>query len=54
MGAGSSSSRILTTPPVVADGKVFAKDAYSTVTAYNADTGQRIWSVTAQAREGPR
>jgi outer membrane protein assembly factor BamB len=46
VGAGSSSSRILTTPPVVADGKVFAKDAYSTVTAYNADTGQRLWSVT--------
>jgi len=46
VGAGSSSSRILTTPPVVADGKVFAKDAESTVTAYNADTGQRIWSVT--------
>jgi len=38
VGAGSSSSRILTTPPVVADGKVFAKDSYSTVTAYNADT----------------
>ena len=46
VGAGSSSSRILTTPPVVADGKVFAKDAESTVTAYSADTGQRIWSVT--------
>jgi outer membrane protein assembly factor BamB len=46
VGAGSSSSRILTTPPVVADGKVFAKDAESTVSAYNADTGQRIWSVT--------
>src|SRR5437763_4562917 len=46
VGVGSSSSRILTTPPVVADGKVFVKDAESTVTAYNADTGQRIWSVT--------
>ena len=46
VGAGSSSSRVLTTPPVVADGKVFAKDAESTVSAYNADTGQRIWSVT--------
>lgn len=46
VGAGSTSSRILTTPPVVADGKVFAKDAQSTVTAYNAETGQRIWSVT--------
>src|SRR5689334_13509213 len=46
VGVGSSSSRILTTPPVVADGKVFAKDAESTVSAYNADTGQRLWSVT--------
>ena len=46
VGAGSSSSRILTTPPVVAEGKVFAKDAESTVSAYNADTGQRLWSVT--------
>jgi len=46
VGSGSSSSRILTTPPVVADGKVFAKDAESDVTAFNAETGQRIWSVT--------
>ncbi len=46
VGAGSSSSRILTTPPVVADGKVFAKDAQSTVSAFNADTGQMIWRVT--------
>jgi outer membrane protein assembly factor BamB len=46
VGSGSSSSRILTTPPVVADGKVFAKDAESNVTAYSADTGQRLWSVT--------
>jgi outer membrane protein assembly factor BamB len=46
VGAGSTSTRILTTPPVVADGKVFAKDAQSTVSAYNADTGQLIWRVT--------
>jgi len=46
VGVGSSSSRILTSPPVVADGKVFAKDAESTVSVYNADTGQRLWSVT--------
>ena len=31
VGAGSTTTRILTTPPVVADGKVFAKDAESTV-----------------------
>jgi outer membrane protein assembly factor BamB len=30
----------------MADGKVFAKDAESTVSAYRADTGQRLWSVT--------
>ena len=46
VGAGSTSSRILTTPPVVAEGKVFAKDAQSTVSAFNADTGQLIWRVT--------
>ncbi|HZQ01054.1 MAG TPA: PQQ-binding-like beta-propeller repeat protein [Reyranella sp.] len=46
VGAGSTSRRILTTPPVVADGKVFAKDAESTVSAYNAETGQKLWSVT--------
>jgi outer membrane protein assembly factor BamB len=46
IGAGSSSSRILTTPPVVAEGKVFVKDAQSTVSAFNADTGQLVWRVT--------
>ena len=46
VGAGSTSSRILTTPPVVAEGKVFAKDAQSTVSAFNADTGALIWRVT--------
>src|SRR5262245_58302851 len=44
VGSGSGSSRVLTTPPVVADGKVFAKDAESTVSAYNAETGQKLWS----------
>jgi outer membrane protein assembly factor BamB len=46
VGAGSTSSRILTTGPVMADGKVFAKDAQSTISAFNADTGQLIWRVT--------
>jgi outer membrane protein assembly factor BamB len=48
VGSGSSSSRILTAPPVVAEGKVFAKDAGSTVSAFDANTGQRIWSVTVK------
>lgn len=46
VGAGSSSTRILTSPPVVAEGKVFAKDAQSTVSAFNADTGALLWRVT--------
>jgi outer membrane protein assembly factor BamB len=48
VGSGTTSSRILTTPPVVADGKVFAKDALNTVSAFNADTGQLIWRVTVK------
>ena len=46
VGSGSSSSRILTAPPVVAVGKVFAKDAQGTVSAFNADTGALLWRVT--------
>ncbi len=46
VGAGSGTSRILTTPPVVAEGKVFAKDAQGTVSAFNADTGALLWRVT--------
>lgn len=46
VGAGTSSSRVLTTPPVVAEGKVFAKDAHGTVSAFNADTGQLVWRVS--------
>ena len=55
IGKGSSSSRILTTPPVVADGKVFTKDAESTVSAFDAETGKVLWSVTLKpekARDG--
>ena len=46
VGSGSSSTRILTAPPVVAEGKVFAKDAQGTVSAFNADTGALLWRVT--------
>jgi outer membrane protein assembly factor BamB len=48
VGAGSSSSRILTTPPIMAEGKVFAKDAQGTVSAFDADTGKLIWRVTLE------
>ena len=46
VGAGTSSSRVLTTPPIMADGKVFVKDAQSTVSAFDAETGKLIWRVT--------
>lgn len=46
IGKGSTSDRILTTPPVVADGKVFTKDAESTVSAFDAETGKVLWTVT--------
>lgn len=48
VGAGTSSSRVLTTPPVMAEGKVFAKDAQSTVSAFDADTGKLLWRVTLE------
>jgi outer membrane protein assembly factor BamB len=46
VGAGSTSDRLLTTPPVVAEGRVFVKDAESTVSAFEADTGKALWRVT--------
>ncbi len=52
IGKGSTSSRILTTPPVIADGKVFTKDAESTVSAFDVDTGKVLWSVTLKPEKG--
>lgn len=46
VGSGSSKSRRLTAPPVVAEGKVFVKDAQGAVSAYDAGTGQQLWLVT--------
>ena len=52
IGKGSTSSRILTTPPVIAEGKVFTKDAESTVSAFDAATGKVLWSVTLKPEKG--
>ena len=43
VGAGSASERQLLTPPVVVDGRLFVKDAQSTVSAFDAKTGNLIW-----------
>lgn len=52
IGKGTTSSRVLTTPPVIADGKVFTKDAESTVSAFEVDTGKVLWSVTLKPEKG--
>lgn len=43
IGSGADSTRRLLTPPVVADGKLFAMDAATSVTALDAGTGRRLW-----------
>lgn len=45
IGTGSSSRMRLTSSPVVADGRVYAMDAESVVSAYNASSGSRAWRV---------
>ncbi|PWC83855.1 pyrrolo-quinoline quinone [Azospirillum sp. TSH100] len=45
IGAGSSSSRALLGTPVIADGRIFAMDADSHVTALNERSGQSLWRI---------
>ncbi len=40
--------------PIMADGKVFAKDAESTVSAFDAETGKLIWRVTLAPEKAAR
>lgn len=42
---GTASERLarLTSPPVIADGRVFVVDAESKVSAYNLEDGERLW-----------
>jgi len=43
IGSPSNNRRSIISMPVVLDGIIYAMDAMSKVTAYNADTGQKIW-----------
>ena len=52
VGSGSGSDRQLLTPPVVAGGRVFVKDALNTVSAYEAATGKQLWRVTLKSKGG--
>jgi len=43
--AGSGSGGRVVSPPIVADGRLYAMDAASTVSAFDASSGAQIWSV---------
>ncbi len=43
VGTGGSKRQAFLTPPVVADGKVYAMDAESMVSAYDLRNGRRLW-----------
>jgi len=43
IGEASNSRRSIVSMPVVQDGVIFAMDAMSKVTAFNADTGKKLW-----------
>ncbi|MBL4693390.1 MAG: PQQ-binding-like beta-propeller repeat protein [Magnetovibrio sp.] len=45
IGSGTSAGQRFTSGPIVADGLIYAIDVYSKVTAFNAQTGRRIWSI---------
>lgn len=42
--AGSSKQQRLAASPVIGDGKLFVMDTEGTVSAFNADTGAKVWS----------
>ncbi len=43
VGAGSDDSERIVAQPIVADGKIFTVDSENMVSAFNADTGEKIW-----------
>lgn len=47
IGSGSGSNARLINPPVVAGGRVYAKDSEGRLTALDASSGERIWRVLA-------
>lgn len=43
-GSGSSKRNTLLTAPIITDGKVFVQDALGTVTAFNLENGEKLWT----------
>lgn len=54
VGKGTSRTAYLLSAPIVADGKVFTVDTEATVTALDADTGRKLWSITLPTKESKR
>lgn len=50
IGADADDEQKIMTQPVVADGRVFTMDAESTVSAFDAATGRRLWRVELTPR----
>lgn len=48
-GAGSNSDRRVTAPPVVENNRLFVMDARGQVTAYDAQSGRKLWDETLRA-----
>ncbi|MCW3477025.1 outer membrane protein assembly factor BamB family protein [Limobrevibacterium gyesilva] len=51
IGTGSSYRRKITAQPVVAGGRVFAMDSDAVVSAFDAASGRRVWSLDTQDDE---
>ncbi|WP_188661843.1 PQQ-binding-like beta-propeller repeat protein [Terasakiella brassicae] len=45
IGSGSDDSERIVAQPIVADGKIFTVDSENLVSAFNAETGQRLWEL---------
>lgn len=52
VGQGSSSNARISSPPVIADGKIFVFDADQRLSAFPVDGGGRIWSRDLSPRRG--
>lgn len=51
-GAGSNENTRISSPPVIADGRVFVLDADQHVTAFSVRDGDRLWSKNLTPRRG--
>jgi len=50
-GEGNSRSGQVLAPPVVENGRIFAMDAESVVTAFDAGNGRKLWSFNPQPKK---